>query len=96
MRHGCKRGGEVYDRGNHVSHSAERSLGTVDERNATYPEYRRVTACRAWPLRCMKHTPFDKKKLLREQDHLTRPPRLEGKVKNAMMNPVRKPKKKHI
>ena len=26
--------------------------------------------------------------------HLTRPPRLEGKAKNAMMNPVRK-KKKH-
>jgi len=25
--------------------------------------------------------------------HLTRPPRLEGKAKNAMMNPVRKNKK---
>lgn len=41
----------------------------------------------------MKREPSDKKKFLREQDHLTRPPRLEGKVKNAMMNPVRKPKR---
>lgn len=31
---------------------------------------------------------------LRERGfHLTRPPRLEGAVKNAMMNPVRKKKK---
>ncbi len=37
--------------------------------------------------------PEDKKKRLREQDWLTRPPRLEGKVKNAMINPIRKPKK---
>ena len=37
---------------------------------------------------------IDKKRLLREQDHLTRPPRLEGTVKEAMMQPVRK--KKHI
>ena len=44
----------------------------------------------------MKHAPLDKKKLLRELDHLTRPPRLEGKVKNAMMNPIRKPKKKRV
>ncbi len=29
-----------------------------------------------------------------KQLHLTRPPRLEGKVKNAMMNPVRKKPKK--
>ncbi|MDD5050721.1 MAG: hypothetical protein PHV93_03190 [Candidatus Pacebacteria bacterium] len=36
---------------------------------------------------------IDKKRLLREGWHLTRPPRLEGKVKNAMMNPVRKQKK---
>ncbi len=36
---------------------------------------------------------LDKKKLLREQDHLTRPPRLEGAVKEKMMQPVRKKKK---
>lgn len=36
---------------------------------------------------------LDRKRLLRTQDRLTRPPRLEGKVKNAMMNPVRKKKK---
>ncbi len=36
---------------------------------------------------------MDKKKLLREQDHLTRPPRLEGKQKNAGLNPIRKKKK---
>lgn len=36
---------------------------------------------------------MDKKKLLREQDHLTRPPRLEGAVKEHMMQPVKK--KKH-
>lgn len=36
----------------------------------------------------------DKKKFLREMDHLTRPPRLEGKAKNAKMNSVRKSKKK--
>lgn len=35
--------------------------------------------------------PMDKKRELRATDHLTVPPRLEGKVKNAMMNPVRKP-----
>ncbi len=35
----------------------------------------------------------DKKRLLREQDHLTRPPRLEGGVKEAMMQPIRKKKK---
>jgi len=34
---------------------------------------------------------IDKRKNL----HLTRPPRLEGKVKNAMMNPVRKRKQTH-
>lgn len=38
---------------------------------------------------------IDKKKLLREQDYLTRPPRLEGAVKEAMMQPVRKKKKIH-
>ncbi len=32
----------------------------------------------------------DKKRHLRSTNHLTRPPRLEGKVKNARMNPVRK------
>ncbi len=36
---------------------------------------------------------LDRKSLLRQQDRLTRPPRLEGKIKNAMMNPVRKKSK---
>jgi len=36
---------------------------------------------------------MDKKKLLREMDHLTRPPRMEGRAKNKAMNPVRKSKK---
>ena len=36
---------------------------------------------------------MDKKKMLREIDHLTRPPRLEGKAKNAGLNPIRKKKK---
>ncbi|MEK7148162.1 MAG: hypothetical protein AAB758_02590 [Patescibacteria group bacterium] len=36
----------------------------------------------------------DKKKFLRQMDHLTVPPRLEGVVKNAKMNPIRKKKKK--
>lgn len=36
----------------------------------------------------------DKEAEMRQQSHLTRPPRLEGKSKNAMMNPVRKPKAK--
>ncbi|MBI5406004.1 hypothetical protein HY972_03155 [Candidatus Kaiserbacteria bacterium] len=40
-----------------------------------------------------KHGPLDKKKLLRAENHLTRPPRLEGKVKNAMMLSKKKPKK---
>jgi len=40
-----------------------------------------------------KHAPMDKKRLLRMQDHLTRPPRLEGKVKNAMMYSKKKKKK---
>jgi len=40
-----------------------------------------------------KHAVIDKKKLLREQDHLTRPPRLEGVVKEAMMQPIRKKRK---
>jgi hypothetical protein len=35
---------------------------------------------------------INKKKLLRATDHLTTPPRMEGKVKNAMMNPVKKKK----
>jgi hypothetical protein len=37
---------------------------------------------------------IDKKKILRQKGHLTRPPRLEGKVKNAKMNPVKKPNHK--
>lgn len=40
-----------------------------------------------------KNKPINKKKLLRELDRLTRPPRLEGKVKEAMMQPIRKKKK---
>jgi hypothetical protein len=40
----------------------------------------------------MKRNIMDKKKLLRQSDHLTRPPRLEGKAKNAGMNPLRKKK----
>ena len=36
---------------------------------------------------------IDKKRLLRQADYLTRPPRLEGAAKNKMMNPVRKKKK---
>jgi len=35
----------------------------------------------------------DKKKVLRQVDHLTTPPRMEGKAKNAGLNPVRKTKK---
>lgn len=38
--------------------------------------------------------PMDKKKLLRQEDRLTRPPRLEGKAKNAGMNPIRKKKQR--
>lgn len=33
---------------------------------------------------------LDRKRLLREQGHLTRPPRMEGKVKEAMMQPTKK------
>jgi len=40
-----------------------------------------------------KIDPVNKKKLLREMGHLTRPPRLEGRAKNAGMNPTRKEKK---
>jgi len=40
-----------------------------------------------------KHGPMDKKRLLRATDHLTRPPRLEGKAKNAMMYSKKKKKK---
>lgn len=39
---------------------------------------------------------IDKKKILRETSHLTRPPRLEGAVKNAGMYSDRKQKKHHI
>ena len=35
----------------------------------------------------------DKKKVIREMDHLTRPPRLNSNTKNTRMNPVRKSKK---
>jgi len=37
-----------------------------------------------------KQKSVDKKKRLRETTHLTRPPRLEGKVKNAKTNPKKK------
>lgn len=37
---------------------------------------------------------IDKKELLRTQNHLTRPPRLEGVVKEKMMQPVKKEKQK--
>ena len=37
---------------------------------------------------------MDKKRVLRQTDHLTRPPRLEGKIKEAMMQPMRKSKRK--
>jgi len=40
-----------------------------------------------------KQDPIDKKRLLGELDHLTRPPRLEGAVKNERMNPTQKRKK---
>ncbi len=35
---------------------------------------------------------IDKEVEARQHFQLTRPPRLEGKVKNVMMNPIRKPK----
>jgi len=40
-----------------------------------------------------ERNPIDRKKLIRQMDHFTMPPRLEGGVKNAMMNPVRKKKR---
>jgi len=47
-----------------------------------------------WIINRMKRQNLmDKKKLLRKLGHLTRPPRLEGAVKNKMMNPIRKKKK---
>ena len=39
-----------------------------------------------------KRDPEDKEKLIREKTHITTPPRLEGKVKNARMNPIKKKK----
>lgn len=36
---------------------------------------------------------IDKKKLQRETDHFTHPPRLEGVVKNKMLYPIRKKKR---
>ena len=41
----------------------------------------------------MKEQITDREKVLRQTDHLTTPPRLEGKVKNAGLDPVRKKKK---
>lgn len=40
-----------------------------------------------------RQTLVDKKRLLRQLDHTTRPPRLEGIVKEHMMQPVRKKKR---
>lgn len=37
---------------------------------------------------------MDKRKLAREKEHMTRPPRLEGVVKNARMLSGKKPKGK--
>ena len=37
--------------------------------------------------------PVNRKKVLRKMDHLTTPPRLEGVVKNVMMNPIKKKRK---
>jgi len=37
--------------------------------------------------------PKSDKREIRHAMHLTRPPRMEGKVKEAMMQPVRKKKK---
>src|SRR3989344_657133 len=39
-----------------------------------------------------KPTKGDKREI-RQETRLTRPPRMEGKVKEAMMQPIRKPKK---
>lgn len=39
-----------------------------------------------------KLQPVNKNKLIRQSDHLTTPPRLEGVVKNAKMNPIKKQK----
>jgi hypothetical protein len=41
-----------------------------------------------------KQNQMDKKQLIRQSDHLTIPPRMEGKVKNAGINPVKKKKRK--
>lgn len=37
--------------------------------------------------------PIDKKRLIREKDHMTTPPRMEGKAKNAGMRPIKKQKR---
>lgn len=39
---------------------------------------------------------IDKEKLAHERTHLVRPPRLEGVVKEAMMQPVRKKKRVEV
>lgn len=36
---------------------------------------------------------IDRKQMIRQTTHLTRPPRLEGKTKNATQDSVKKPKK---
>lgn len=46
-------------------------------------------------MRNLKPTKGDKKEV-REETHLTRPPRLEGVVQNRGIKPIRKPKKKRL
>ena len=40
------------------------------------------------------HRQIDKKKMMREEFHLMRPPRMEGKVNHFQTHPAKKPKKK--
>ena len=42
----------------------------------------------------MKNEPQDKRKLIREEERLIRPPRLKGKVQKATIKADRKKKKK--
>ena len=52
-----------------------------------------ISAARREGDKVPKQRMIDKKRLLRQTDHLTRPLRLEGATKNKMMNPIRKKKK---
>lgn len=42
----------------------------------------------------MQRDVMDKRKEIREHEHLVRPPRLEGKVRNARLSPTKHPKPK--